>query len=229
MWKYDFNVSFVFFFTFLGPGPRPGRAPGPGPKAAARGPARARPAAALGPGPGSRAPQCENTMKIIWNKCENNVIPQFLNILKCSSYYFHKFNTFGAWDPDPDPKSHIVAIFLVIFISYYFHIIVYAWAGPPVHTAIFETLYLSRWLDLLRSSRQPLSVFCNSNVPRWSIIGIIGIYRFSWIFVDFKRFSIFFHIQSHKIHVKSYKIQKKCPVCVSEKMTFLGFVYPPAR
>ena len=47
-----------------------------------------------------------------------------------------------------------------------------------------------------------------------SIIGIIGIYWFSWIFVDFKRFSIFLHIQSHKIHVKSYKIQKKCPVCV---------------
>ena len=43
-----------------------------------------------------------------------------------------------APDPDPGPKSHIFVIFLVIFFSYYFHIIVYPWAGAPVHTAIFE-------------------------------------------------------------------------------------------
>ena len=45
---------------------------------------------------------------------------------------------FGARDPDPGPKSHIFVIFLVILFSYYFHIFVYPWAGPPVHSAIFE-------------------------------------------------------------------------------------------
>ena len=45
---------------------------------------------------------------------------------------------FWARDPDPGFKNHMFVIFLVILFSYDFHIFVYAWPGPPVHTAIFE-------------------------------------------------------------------------------------------
>ena len=50
---------------------------------------------------------------------------------------------FWPRDPDSGPTDHIFVTFLVIFFSYYFHIIVYAWAGAPVHSAIFEIPDLS--------------------------------------------------------------------------------------
>ena len=74
-------------------------------------------------------------VKIIWKKYEKHVISQFHVIFSCFHLIFIFLSHFWARDPDPGSKSHIFVIFLVIF----FHIIVYPWAGPPVHTAIFET------------------------------------------------------------------------------------------
>ena len=91
----------------------------------------------LEPGSGSRAPKCDKNMKIIWTTYENNVIYNFHIIFICFIVFIF-VSHFWPRDPHPGPKSHIFVIFLVIFFSYYFHIIVYAWAGPPVHTAIFE-------------------------------------------------------------------------------------------
>jgi hypothetical protein len=75
---------------------------------------------------------------------------------------------FWARDPDPDPKSHIFVIFLVILFSYYFHIFVYAWPGTPVHSAIFETpadrtrsatatVQKHRWQNTCRNSKWELN------------------------------------------------------------------------
>ena len=57
-------------------------------------------------------------------KCENHVICNFHIIFTCFSYYSHIFITFfgsGRWS---GPQSHIFVIFLIIVVSYYFHIFV---------------------------------------------------------------------------------------------------------
>ena len=127
-----FHIIFILFSHFGA------RNLGPGPKAAA-GQARPGPrAAALGPRPGSWAPKCENNMTIIWK----NVKIMWFAKLTLFSHSIHIIfvflSHFGARDPDPGHKSHILIIFLIIFVSYYFHISVYPWAGAPVHSAIFE-------------------------------------------------------------------------------------------
>ena len=75
------------------------------------------------------------------NTYGNDVIFHF-HLLHIWSMCFCKtcFLHLEARDPDPGSKSHIFVIFLAILFSYYFHIIVYAWPGPPVNSAIFETL-----------------------------------------------------------------------------------------
>ncbi len=61
------------------------------------------------------------------------------------------------------PQIHIFVIFLVIIFSYYFHIFVYAWAGPPVHSAIFEMVV---YLDLeCRESQDPEQPFWIGGPP----------------------------------------------------------------
>ena len=99
-----------------------------------QGPARARPAAALGPRPGSRAPTCENNMKIIWNKYENDVISQFHIIFTFYSYYFHIFITFLGSGPRSGPQKsyfcHIPGHIFFILFSYFCENLVF----QPLHT-----------------------------------------------------------------------------------------------
>ena len=73
-------------------------------------------------------------------KYENDVISQFHIIFTFLSYYCHICTTFLGSGPRSGPqKSYFCNIPGHIF-SYYFHMFVYAWAGAPVHSAIFDTL-----------------------------------------------------------------------------------------
>ena len=127
LFSYLFHIIFILFSHFGA------RDPGLGPKAAARGPGRAWPAAALGPGPGFRAPKCENNMKIIWKKYENNVISQFHIIFTFYSYYFHIFITFWGSGPRSGPQKsyfcHIPGHIIFILFSYFG--ICLGWAPCP--------------------------------------------------------------------------------------------------
>ena len=134
MWKHRNHMIFIFFhiifilFSHFG-----ARDPGLGPKAAARGPGRAWPAAALGPGPGFRAPKCENNMKIICKKHENNVTSPVHIFFTFYSYYFHIFITFlGSGPRSGSQKSyfcHIPGHILFILFSYF--CICLGWAPCP--------------------------------------------------------------------------------------------------
>ena len=159
------NVSFPCFLHSWAQDPGPGL----GPKAAVMVPAWARPAA--GPGPRFQAPKCENHMKIIWEKCENNVISEFHIIFTFYTYYFHIFVTFlGSGPRSKPPKSYFCHVpghmFFILFSCFW---ICLAWA--PVHTAIFEMhdelapcLMLPEKLGSLDPSLM-LSAKCRS---RWS-------------------------------------------------------------
>ena len=55
-------------------------------------------------------------MEIMWF-CNFTLLSHVIHIILIFLSHF------WARDPDPDPKSHIFVIFLVIFVSYYFHIL----------------------------------------------------------------------------------------------------------
>jgi hypothetical protein len=130
VWNHIIFIFFIlssYFFHILGPGTR----------AWARKRRRSRP----GPGPPLWAPKCKNGMKIITKKtCENNEISRFHMIFTFIYIIFIFVSHFWAWDPDAGPKSHNVVIFLVIFFYIILIFFLYAWPGPPVNTAIFESL-----------------------------------------------------------------------------------------
>ena len=101
---------------------------GPGPKEAARAMTRARPIAAVEPGPASQAEKCENEIKLLWNKYEDDVIQHFhtsfIFYFICCSYWHRNA---GAQDPDRGPHLHMIFTLLVILFSYNFQMSVQSW------------------------------------------------------------------------------------------------------
>ena len=85
-------------------------------------------------GPGTRAPKCENNMKIIWKTYENNVICQVHIIFTFYSYYFHICITFlGSGPRSGLQKSyfcHIPGHIFFILFSYFCENLVF----QPLHT-----------------------------------------------------------------------------------------------
>ena len=66
----------------------------------------------------------------------------FLNFTLFShlfNFIFICLSHFRARDQIRAPKIIFWSYSWSYFCSYYFHMFVYPWAGPPVHTAIFET------------------------------------------------------------------------------------------
>jgi len=108
--------------------------------------------------------KCENNMEIIWpgilqkydfwgpdlGSEAKHVIKMSKNHMKMwkecelgKSHYSHIFVAFWGSGPRYGPQLTFFARFLVISFSYYLHILVYAWAWAPVHSAIFERDSLS--------------------------------------------------------------------------------------
>ena len=118
------------------------------------------------------APKCENNMKIIWERYGNALISQFHYIFTCVSYYFIFVSHFWPRDPDSGPKNHIFVIFLVIFYSYYFHILITFWGSGhrsgsqksyfcniPGHICFILFSYLYHILGLRTQIRVPKIIF----------------------------------------------------------------------
>ena len=96
-----------------------------------------------GPGPGT-GPQ---NVKIIWKYYIKNMkIMWFLNfdiVFTFVHIIFILLSHFSARDSDPGPKSHIFVIFLVTFVSYYFH-------SELMHPSMNSTTSLSQNSDYRR-------------------------------------------------------------------------------
>ena len=134
------SYYFHIIFTFWGP------EPGPRPKSGGKGP---------GPGParrrfGARAPECENSMKMIWKIYENNVISNFHIIFTFYSYYFHIFIPFWGSGPRSGPQQsyfcNVPGHILFILFSYFCENLVF----QPLHTDnLYKSFLMGAWSQQL--------------------------------------------------------------------------------